>query len=279
MKRLFAALTAAALLTSAPSTARAGLVIGGFDAARADQFALTTGVHSANLRAALTADFAGVTFVASTTLTSDFLSGIDVLLVFNSRTTSTPITALTAAEQAAVRGFVEAGGGAVIVHGRFPVSQSLLDPFGVTQGGNTSGNVTVTNATHPVTNGPFGNVTNYPAGFGSSYSNLGPDAASLATARGNAQTRDVLAVIAPGQLAAGSGGVVLIATPQIWGFVDGSGTIPPPAVSRPLMSNSVAFVAPAVAAVPAPSAVMLAVAGAGGLGLLRRRLGLGLGRG
>ncbi|MCX7417982.1 MAG: hypothetical protein NT013_00385 [Planctomycetia bacterium] len=223
---------------SSGSFSGGGLVFGGVDAARGGATSMANGSLMTNIRADISANSPGATFTSANTLTPAYLDTIDVLFVSSWPT----VVTLSAAEQAAVLDFVEDGGGAIIwgendtwTGGADNSNESLIDPFqmditGTLGGGQT---VTVTNpGAHVVTAGPFGTVNSFGLSYPGWFNNLGPYATTLGTLNANGQS--ALAVINPGAINAGSGGVVLIS--------DGNGTSGAPQV-RTLILNSLSFVA------------------------------------
>ena len=185
------------------------LVIGSFNSARGGIFSLSDGANAATMKSSLQTNFPGSTIVGTSTLTSTFLSGVDVLWLNSVSSNSSATAALTVAEQTALLNFVNAGGGVLIFgeNGGFD-DESLLDPFGAT----TTGVLTdlqagtITNTTHVVTNGPFGAVRTIRGNYAGSFTALG-SATSLGV--WNSSGLPSVAVVDPGVLAPGSGRVVL----------------------------------------------------------------------
>lgn len=196
-------------------------IIGGFDLARGGNTSIAFGSETASFRTHVAATFPGTTYNSASTLTPAFLSGVDVLVITASFNGTTGITPLSAAEQSALTGFINAGGRALLFTDnnlQFEVaSDSMVNPFGLDATGVVPGSstATVTNTTHPVTNGPFGAVTtiNYES-FPSWYGTIGPNATALA--RLNFNNEVSLAVIDYGVLSPGSGAVVFFADTTIY---------------------------------------------------------------
>lgn len=175
-----AALIATCTLATRPTCA---LTIGGWTAARGGDSGILAGDDYAALRKDVAAYFPTVTLAESGTLTSTFLNSIDVLTispVFGGESvTSTP---LSPAEQTAMTTWVSGGGRALIIGENFnydDASQSMIHPFGPlwesnNVGGELHGTIT-DHASFPViTNGPFGVVNTFQAGFDAWFSNVSP---------------------------------------------------------------------------------------------------------
>ena len=201
----------------------AGIVFGGFDFSRSNTSSMTAGTNYTDLRTDITSTFPGSSFTSSPTLTTSYLSTVNVLLINSGgQTGSFSVgTALTAAEQSALTNFILSGGAAIILvdNDTFggsgaptdAVNQSFISPFGLHVFGKLSANpaiANVTNTTHPVTNGPFGLVSSFSTGDPGWFDNLGSNATGLA--RLTANNNIPLAVINRGALSSTSGGVVLL---------------------------------------------------------------------
>lgn len=204
-------IAAFALLIVQPARA---LVVGGFDASRGGIASIESGSFYATLRADILAAFPGAQITGSSVLDAAYLSSIDVLIIASAVDSVTAISPLTTAEQAALLAFVQNGSGAILItdNDTFaglasdPANESLLDPFGLDATGTIISAATVTNpVAHPVTDGPFGLVASYNTIVAGWFDGLGP-ATALATLDGNGQP--TLAVLDPGALGQGSGGVV-----------------------------------------------------------------------
>lgn len=216
------------LLAGAATTAE-GVVVGGFNVARGGTAAIAGGSDLDGVRASLSAALPGSTIVGSDSLTSSFLSGLDVLLITSATGGSSAITPLTATEQAAVLAFVRNGGNAMIFtdNDTFAggasdaANESLLDPFGLDAAGTGlpwSQPASVPNpGLSPVTSGPFGVVTAWQVGWTGSFTNVPASAVVLGTI--NQSGLPGLVVFPRGALAACSGATVLFS--DITGFADG----------------------------------------------------------
>jgi hypothetical protein len=221
-------------------TVHGEIVIGCFDTNRAGVFSPSAGSSMTSFRANIAANFPGATFQSTNLLTSSFLSSINLLVITAVGGNTSGITPLNAAEQGALTNFVLAGGAALLCADNDiqfqPASQSMVQPFGLDCTGNLPNSVvaTITNLTHPVTDGPFGAVTSYTvASYPGWFDILGPYAVGIATLNPNGEVS--LAAIAPGVLSGTSGGVVFFSDSTI---NDGSFTNTLPT----LVDNAVDFV-------------------------------------
>jgi hypothetical protein len=194
------------------------VVIGSWDLARGGNSSVKDSPAQAGTRALISAISPGATLTASNTLTSAYLSSIDVLLIGGQTADGFFISALSASEQAALFNFVSAGGNAAIVTEREPqggaggdaVRESLIDPFGMdTTGDSHAPTATFINTLHPIAHGPFGNITQFGLNASGWYNNLGPYAVPLATDDFFGQP--VLAVIENGAIGPMSGRAVFLA--------------------------------------------------------------------
>ncbi|HQR08987.1 MAG TPA: PEP-CTERM sorting domain-containing protein [Gemmatales bacterium] len=274
MKRfILAALTLGGIgLTSQHSHAQ--MVIGSFDATRGGIYNTETGSQTTNFRTQVATNFPGTTYSSTSTLTPAFLSGINVLAISAVFSGTTGISPLSSSEQTALLNFIQAGGRALLFTDNDlqfgAASISMVSPFGLNTTGNIPGatTATVTNGSHPITNGPFGSITtiNYNS-FPSWYTTLGANAIELARQTFNNEIS--LAVINPGVLNPGSGAVVFFADSTIDNFSLTGNTVT-------LVNNALAFVA-----VPEPSSILMlgSAAVVGGIGAFRYRRKKGLGKG
>jgi hypothetical protein len=214
---------ALALLITGESATQAGLIVGAFNTARSGDASVSSGNLADELRAALVGEFAGISFVDTDTLTSEFLSGLDVFVTSNAGGTD-PFITLSPAEQSALIDFVTGGGAAILVVDPFkfqpggPTGNDFTMPFGVEMSlgevlGTDVGEV-INPPAHPVTNGPFGLVPQFTTGYPGWFTSVGA-ATPLATLAGNGQVS--LAVLDDGVLAPGSGRVVLASDASAFG--------------------------------------------------------------
>ena len=219
-----------------PLNSNSSLVVGAFNSTRGGTFGLSDGANAAAMRAEILASFPGATILGTNTLTSAFLSTVNVVWL-NSVAGNTGATApLSAAEQTALQNFVNAGGGAILFgeHSAFD-DTSFLSPFGLntTSGLTDINSGTITNTTHPVTAGPFGVVTTISANYPGNLTGLG-SATSLGTWNGSGLS--ALAV-----LNSGSGKVVVLTDVNLYAdrFNQAGNQ------NRELLLNALAFAKPA----------------------------------
>jgi hypothetical protein len=263
----FAVVTACAFGTISTTTCSA-VVVGVFDASRAGDASIATGSFATQARASMLSHFPGTTIAATSTLTSGFLSGVNVAIIASPNTVD-GITPLSAGEKTALLNFVKGGGTALILADAYSSevsSQSIVAPFGMTVvDDNVSGLQmgTIQNPSHPIFNGPFG-VQSLIGVLGAGViTNLGPYATSLATM--DSTGLPIVAAIERNAINAGSGRVLiysdasLFADPVAEGFFSEAET---------LFLNSFQFL------IPEPSSYVLAFIGmatVGYLGISRRR--------
>ncbi len=194
---------------TAPGTLR----VGAFDGSRGGLFSLSDGANAAAMKSLISSTFAGTTFASTPTLTTAFLSTVDVVWLNSVSGNTSATTPLSGAEQAALLAFVQNGGHALIF-GENSVfeDESLLDPFSATTTGTLTDTQTgtITNATHPLTaaSAPFGAVTTLQGFFPGNLSELGAATALGKWTSGNGTN---VAVLDPGAISANSGRVVLLA--------------------------------------------------------------------
>lgn len=240
---------------SMPQTARAALVIGVFDETRAGVTNLMTGTYAEDAVASLNAHFPGTALVAAPTLTPEFLSGVDMVVLTSAQSGSRPFTPLSTSEQSALVDFVNAGGGALLVaEGHYPfidASQSLVGPFGVTiEDDGITGIIFAEYdvVSHPVIDGPFGTGIGVFVHGSGIFTDFGPYATSLASMVVTGES--VLAVIESGALSPTSGRVVMIADSTPFIDYDESGYF---GLHEPLFLNTINYLA-----TPEPSTLVLA---------------------
>lgn len=224
------------------------LVIGGFNATRAGPWSyLDEGSQLTILKTAIDTAFPHASYYLTGVLTDEYLAGIDVLLITSARAGTSAVSPLTTDEQAALRRFVEAGGGALIFvdnnsfagSGTDQVNESLVDAFGLdvccAAGWPEQVNVLAPES-HAVTNGPFGLIAEFTQFYGGWFDGLGEDATALGTLAVQGET--ALAVIDSAALAPTSGAVVFFAdTSMIWNdFITEA--------NKNLVLNSIAYAAP-----------------------------------
>lgn len=252
-------------------------VVGGFNAARGGFESLAPGEDSV-LAADITTAFPGTTFDFTNTLTSSFLTGVNVAILGVATSDVSAITPLTASEQTALLNFVLGGGTALIFadNSEFDpnapaANASLLSPFGVSVTGTLTGivNAPILNPTGPLTS-PFA-VTQFATNFPGYFSNTGGGTV-LADLNGN-PAEPAIVRFAPGQLGPGSGAVVFFSDSDA--MVAGDSLT---STNLNLILNAFAMtetadpLVPADSAVPEPSTLPLVGLALGGLAVIRRRL-------
>jgi|SRR5579871_448334 len=266
------------LFVSTAASVKAGpFVVGGFTAARGGFESLAPGEDSA-LAADITTAFPGTTFDFTDTLTSSFLTGVNVGIFGVATSDGSAITPLTASEQTALLNFVLGGGTALIFadnslfNASAPAANaSLLSPFGVSVTGTLIGtvNAPILNPTGALT-GPFP-VTQFATNFPGYFNNTGGGTV-LADLNGN-PAEPAIVRFAPGQLGPGSGAVVFFSDSDAMVAGDSLTT-----TNLNLILNAFAMAQtadptiPADAALPEPSTLSLVGLALGGLAVLRHRL-------
>lgn len=206
-----------ALLTT---SAHAGFVIGCFDTNRAGIFSPSQGSQETVFRSNIFTVFPGAAFQSTNTLTTNFLSAVNLLILTVAYGNTQGVAPLTAAEQSAVTNYVAQGGPALIFTDNDiqfeSASESMVQPFGLDSTGYIAGsvNATVTNLTHPVANGPFGIISNYTVfSYPGWYDVVPTNAAAIAILNQNSQVS--IAAMAPGAFSHGSGGIVFFSDSTI----------------------------------------------------------------
>ncbi len=249
---LFLALTATAIV--APFARADSLIVGGFDSARAGSFSLTS---DTSLEDEITGQFPDSTFTSTTTLTSSYLDTVNALIIVVATGCCSAITPLSASEQAALLGFVEDGGTALLFtdNSTFAatapaVNNSFLSPFGLSAEGTLDGpqSSTIVDDTNPVIDGPAGTATGFATDYPGWFSSLGP-AQELAELTANGEPD--LAVLMPGSLGPGSGAAVF--------FADGNYIGQPS--DDTLILNALALASPSPVATPEPGPAILLLIG------------------
>ncbi len=194
-------------------TAAGTLRIGAFDGSRGGIFSLSDGANAAAMKSLIQSSFFGATITGTSTLTTAFLSTVDVVWLNSVSGNTSATTPLTGAEQAALLAFVQNGGHAMLF-GENSVfdDESLLDPFNATTSGTLTETQTgtITNTTHVLTaaTAPFGAVTTLQGFFPGNLTELG---SATALGKWNSGNATNVAVLDPGMLSASSGRVVLLA--------------------------------------------------------------------
>jgi hypothetical protein len=244
------------------------VVVGVFDASRAGDANLATGIFATQVRASTLSHFSGTTFATTPTLTSAFLSGVNVAILA-SPNTSDGITPLSASEQTALLNFIKGGGTALILadaYSSVSSSQSLIAPFGMTvvdDGVSGLQMGTIQNPSHPIFNGPFGVQAQIGVLGAGVFTNLGPYSTSLA--KMDSTNLPIVAAIERNAINAGSGRVLIYSDASLFADPIADGFF---AQAETLYLNSFQYL------IPEPSSYVLAgfgLAVVGYLGVTRRR--------
>jgi hypothetical protein len=206
------------------------VIIGGFDNSRSGDASFSSGSRFSLARAGILNNFPATSFTGFAALTISNLLPVDVLVIGVATTTTTDVPPLSTNEQSALLEFVKSGGSAVLfvdndtyASQAATVNASFLSPFGLATHGTLNGTIIApvpAPAQHPITSGPFGNISSFTEFYPGSITNLGPYALSLATNPGGC----ALAVIEAGSIAPYSGRVVIFS--DISGFWNTDGYFP-----------------------------------------------------
>lgn len=215
MNRTHRALWTASVGFFVCSSTAGAQIIGGFSVARGGSHSWASGSYPAAMRQLVNSSFPGVSHTETDTLTPAYLSAVHVVVLSVAMSDSSAISPLTAAEQAALRAFVDAGGSAILMPdndafsgGAVAANVSLISPFGMAVTGTLFGSqlVNFSAGPNPLADGPFGQVAqitfNYPAWLTA----LG-GARQIGTLAANGQP--AIAIFDRGDLAPGSGRVVV----------------------------------------------------------------------
>lgn len=243
-----------------------GAVVGGWDLARGGIGSIADSPSNALFRSLLQANFPGTTFSGTGTLTPAYLATIDVL-VLGAQTADSPnpgfVAPLTAAEQQALFGFVQGGGGVFLSLERDPqggaggaaARETFIDAFGMDITGDLlSPTANIVAPNHPIFDGPFGTVAG-PLSLGASayFDDLGPYAHTLAT--DSVLGLPVLAAIEHCALGPMSGPVIILADANL---------LDPRPYVPVLVTNATSYLLTDVVC-PEPSTWLLALLGAAGV--------------
>jgi len=261
LRAFYVVLLFIAALWTMPGSARAQLVIGGFDASRGGFESLAEDSTLAN---DITTAIPGTTFSFSNTLTPTFLAGVNAVILGVATTETSAITPLTSSEQTALHNFVLNGGTALMYtdNDTFDpnapaVNASFLTPFGLTTTGTLlHPPIPILNPSGPLTH-PFTPVTDFTtldAGF---YNNTGTGTVLAQFAPGEA----AIDYFAPGTLGLHSGTAVFFSDSNTLAN-DGSG----------LTTSNLNLLLNGLPAVPEPSPwSMIAVGGVALVGIMLRK--------
>lgn len=232
--------------------------VGTFGAPRVTTANPLTGTVTPELGATFASHFPDANVVTSPTLTPDFLSGVDCLVIATAKAFDVSITPLSAQEQTALYDFVLDGGNALLIteglaNLYLPAAQSIASVFGVSVVDDGLAGIQPALPVaplHPIVSGPFG-VQNYLAVYGSgAFVDLGPYASPLFSL--TATSLPVALVIEADAIAPGSGRVIMVADTHLYlgdaigGFFS---------THEPFILNSYDYL---LAPVPEPSSVCLA---------------------
>jgi hypothetical protein len=252
-----------------PTVAGAQLVIGGWDSARGGNNNIVDGSATGGFRSAVAQSFPGATIAGTDTLTAEYLTSVNVLVLSSVMDGADAATPLTTSEQSALRSFVLDGGRLIVLTGNNTFAgpstnqsnDSFLYPFGfdVTNTINGDQNSTVPNPDgSPVTRGPYGYVSSWTSYYPGYFDQIGIGGTTLSTLDSDAEPS--LEAVAPGALAPGSGGIALFSD---WLPLTSAAGTP----DMNLIMNAISW-DPA----PAPPGALVALIGAcSALPLLRRR--------
>lgn len=242
------------------------LRIGVYNEERGEIFVLDGTEFGDTVEAYMTTYIPEAIFIGTPTLTPEFLATVDMLLLNTARSFGDAVSPLTVDESDALLDFIKSGKGAIIVaDGSFSSgseAQSFVDPFGAhltsSDFGSPSPSSFINPLSHPISNGPFGLITNYltdrdffqgafPAATGV-FEDLGPYAIPLGQVDASGETS--IAYIPENGLMPGSGRVAF--------FTDADTALGSLENDDGLFLNAIAY-----AAVPVPEPHSLALAGIG----------------
>ncbi len=199
------------ILQSIGSRGATSLVVAGFSSARSGDISFASGAYFSEAKAALTTNFANVSFTNLDVLTTSNLMGVDLLILAPGTTHSTDGSPLSTNEQTALFTYVQNGGGLILLADNYAYASyataeetALLSPFGLSGFGNTGGATlasVIAPGADPLSGGPFGTVSTFTQNYAGGITNLGPYAVALA----NNSLGVAMAEIEPGKLGPGSG--------------------------------------------------------------------------
>lgn len=198
-----------------------GAAVGGWDLSRGGQYSVAEGSKVATIRNSLLALFPGTSLTGSPTLTPEYLSTLDAIILTSASSDFSAVSPLSLAEQSALRNFVLSGHRALILGERSDFSAAtnatLVDPFALHISGTAMGHLPaspVNPLSNPIMNGHFGVVgslnTINPGWFDTPLSGA-QDLAHL-----NFNNQPILALIETGALGPGSGSVIVSADSDLY---------------------------------------------------------------
>jgi hypothetical protein len=202
-----------------PNGDRPPLTIGAFDRTRIGDLNLVDGRDSGVFRQRLLQALPGASMVGISTLTSESLRGLDLVVLGVSTASYGPsgVTTISPEEQQALWEFVRGGGGAVLFtdndshagDNTDPANESLLEPFGLDVTGTLQGPqpaLVAVPLASPVTHGAFGFVSSFTLNWSGWFDSVGSSAVPRAVLGSNGQP--CLAETPRGVLGPVSGAVV-----------------------------------------------------------------------
>ena len=221
MKSWIGALTLTILICTGARGATS-LVVAGFSYARSGEVSFTSGAYFSEAKAAVATNFVNVSFTNLDVLTLSNLADVDLLILAPGTTHNTDATPLSTNEQAALFGYVQNGGGLLLLADNYSYASyatdeetALLSPFGMSGFGTTAGGTLATviaPGADPLSGGPFGKVTTFTQNFAGGITNLGPYAVALASN----YLGVAMAEISPGKLGPASGPVAVFSDGNTW---------------------------------------------------------------
>jgi hypothetical protein len=220
----------------------ADIVIGGFDATRGGLASFPTGSFFDSARQACQQNFDGVTFSSSPTLTPEYLSNVDVLVLSSIINNADRVTPLTFEERQALFDFVAAGGALLGLLDNQQFSETGIEaPFGLHAAGLLIDLTasTIVDPSSPLASGPFGTVTTFSQAW-PGYFDVVPASCSTVAVNGLGTS---LGTIARDALGTGSGPCAFYSDNQT--FIDND-EIPGAefSVNATLFLNTIAFLVP-----------------------------------
>lgn len=240
--RVIAAITVLSMSMSLPRHARAAYTVGSWDLSRGGFDSLAESSLQAGQRALIQGYRSDVVFTATDVLTDAYLATARTFVLGGQTSTSSVVSALSAAEQTALFNFVSAGGNLLIATDNGDLDgaagdtsrASIYAPFGMSTDGFANGTSVAVDLAHLIVQGPFGTLTSFPLSNSGWYTDLGPYAHTVfdESEFGN----PMLATIEATTISATSGRVVAVADADVF-------------ASSTLSGNVVAYLIP----VPEPS--------------------------
>ena len=230
MKNLLSLIIVAILMSGCSTASKAylseiqtPLSIGVFDETRGGDFNFADSRMQEFLLQDLLMSFPNLTFIRTHVLDETFFETVDIVLLSSAKGNLRATSALSEAEQAALRQFIERGGGGVIFaeNDSFggadsdAINETFLDPFelDVTATFEDRQALTTSALDNPISNGVFGIAAAATCLFPGYFDALGPYAQSVATLEIN--NEPALAYILRDSFNPGSGGIVFFSDVNI----------------------------------------------------------------